>query len=276
MLIIPYPNIHPEIFSIGPFAIGNWSLGPFAVRWYALAYIAGLIIGWRYCLAIAKRPPQVARPQDIDDFLVWATIGVVLGGRIGYILFYNFDEYAAHPIEMLYLWRGGMSFHGGALGVMAAIILFCRQRGIPMLAFADIIACAVPIGLFFGRIANFINGELWGRATDVPWAMVFPTGGPEPRHPSQLYEAFLEGAVLFVLLWVLQRFTPARQRPGTLTGVFLMGYAVARIIVEFFRQPDAQLGFLFWGVTMGQLLSLPLLLVGLWLVLRARPAPAKA
>jgi phosphatidylglycerol:prolipoprotein diacylglycerol transferase len=276
MLIIPYPNIHPEIFSIGPFAIGNWSLGPFAVRWYALAYIAGLIIGWRYCLAIAKRPPQVARAQDIDDFLVWATIGVVLGGRIGYILFYNFDEYAAHPIEMLYLWRGGMSFHGGALGVMAAIILFCRQRGIPMLAFADIIACAVPIGLFFGRIANFINGELWGRATDVPWAMVFPTGGPEPRHPSQLYEAFLEGAVLFVLLWALQRFTPARQRPGTLTGVFLMGYAVARIIVELFRQPDAQLGFLFWGVTMGQLLSLPLLLVGLWLVLRARPAPAKA
>jgi phosphatidylglycerol:prolipoprotein diacylglycerol transferase len=276
MLIIPYPNIHPEIFSIGPFVIGNWSLGPFAVRWYALAYIAGLIIGWRYCLAIAKRPPQVARAQDIDDFLVWATIGVVLGGRIGYILFYNFDEYAAHPIEMLYLWRGGMSFHGGALGVMAAIILFCRQRGIPMLAFADIIACAVPIGLFFGRIANFINGELWGRATDVHWAIVFPTGGPEPRHPSQLYEAFLEGAVLFVLLWALQRFTPARQRPGTLTGVFLMGYAVARIIVELFRQPDAQLGFLFWGITMGQLLSLPLLLVGLWLVLRALPAPAKA
>ncbi|HEX9490183.1 MAG TPA: prolipoprotein diacylglyceryl transferase [Stellaceae bacterium] len=276
MLIIPYPDIHPEIFSIGPFAIGNWSLGPFAVRWYALAYIAGLILGWRYCLAIAKRPPQVARPQDVDDFLVWATIGVVLGGRIGYILFYNFDQYAAHPIEMLYLWRGGMSFHGGALGVIVAIILFCRQRGIPMLAFADIIVCAVPIGLFFGRIANFINGELWGRVTDVPWAMVFPTGGPEPRHPSQLYEAFLEGVVLFVVLWALMRFTPARQRPGTLSGVFLMGYAIARIIVEFFRQPDAQVGFLFWGITMGQLLSLPLLLVGLWLVLRARPAPAKA
>ncbi len=145
-----------------------------------------------------------------------------------------------------------------------------------MLAFADIIVCAVPIGLFFGRIANFINGELWGRVTDVPWAMVFPTGGPEPRHPSQLYEAFLEGVVLFVVLWALMRFTPARQRPGTLSGVFLMGYAIARIIVEFFRQPDAQVGFLFWGITMGQLLSLPLLLVGLWLVLRARPAPAKA
>jgi phosphatidylglycerol---prolipoprotein diacylglyceryl transferase len=276
MIVIPYPNIHPEIFSIGPFAVGNWSLGPFAVRWYALAYIAGLIIGWRYCLALAKKPPQVARAQDIDDFLVWATLGVVLGGRIGYILFYNFDQYAAHPIEMLYLWRGGMSFHGGALGVMCAIVLFCRQRGIPMVAFADIIVCAVPIGLFFGRIANFINGELWGRVTDVPWAMVFPTGGPEPRHPSQLYECFLEGAVLFTVLWALQRFTPARQRPGTLTGVFLIGYGIARIIVEFFRQPDAQLGFLFWGITMGQLLSVPVLLAGLWLVLRAPPAPAKA
>jgi phosphatidylglycerol---prolipoprotein diacylglyceryl transferase len=276
MVVIPYPNIHPEIFSIGPFAVGNWSLGPFAVRWYALAYIAGLIIGWRYCLALAKKPPQVARAQDIDDFLVWATLGVVLGGRIGYILFYNFDQYAAHPIEMLYLWRGGMSFHGGALGVMCAIVLFCRQRGIPMVAFADIIVCAVPIGLFFGRIANFINGELWGRVTDVPWAMVFPTGGPEPRHPSQLYECFLEGAVLFTVLWALQRFTPARQRPGTLTGVFLIGYGIARIIVEFFRQPDAQLGFLFWGITMGQLLSVPVLLAGLWLVLRAPRAPAKA
>jgi phosphatidylglycerol---prolipoprotein diacylglyceryl transferase len=218
----------------------------------------------------------VARAQDIDDFLVWATLGVVLGGRIGYILFYNFDQYAAHPIEMLYLWRGGMSFHGGAAGVCVAIVLFCLQRSIPMVAFADIIVCAVPIGLFFGRIANFINGELWGRVTDVPWAMVFPTGGPEPRHPSQLYECFLEGAVLFTVLWALQRFTPARQRPGTLSGVFLMGYAIARIIVEFFRQPDAQLGFLFWGVTMGQLLSLPLLLAGLWLVLSARPLAAKA
>lgn len=302
MVVIPYPHIDPEIFSIGPFALGNWSLGPFAVRWYALAYIAGLIIGWRYCLALAKKPPQVARAQDIDDFLVWATLGVVLGGRIGYILFYNFDQYAAHPIEMLYLWRGGMSFHGGALGVLCAIVLFCRQRRIPMVAFADIIACAVPIGLFFGRIANFINGELWGRITDVGWAMIFPTGAVSadavppalrelcrrvtlidgsaglncPRHPSQLYECFLEGAVLFTVLWALQRFTSARQRTGMLTGVFLIGYGTARIIVEFFRQPDAQLGFLFWGVTMGQLLSVPLLLVGLWFVLRARPALAKA
>ena len=276
LLAIPFPSIHPEIFSIGPFSIGAWTLGPFAIRWYALAYIAGLVIGWRYCLALAKRPPQLVRPQDIDDFLFWATIGVVLGGRIGYVLFYNFDQYLAHPLEMFALWHGGMSFHGGALGVIVAIILFCRQRDIPLLAFADIIVCAVPIGLFFGRIANFINGELWGRVTDVPWAMVFPTGGPEPRHPSQLYEAFLEGIVLFALLSVLQRFTPARQHPGTLSGVFLIGYGIARIIAEFFRQPDAQLGFLWFGATMGQLLSLPLLVVGLALILYARRRPATA
>ena len=270
MLAIPYPAIDPVIFTVGPFA----------VRWYALAYIAGLVIGWRYCLAIAKKPPRAARPQDIDDFLVWATLGVVLGGRIGYVLFYNFDHYLQNPIEVFYLWRGGMSFHGGALGVVVAILLFCRQRGIPLLVFADIITAAVPIGLFFGRIANFINGELWGRATDVPWAMIFP-GDPNhvPRHPSQLYEAFLEGFVLFLLLWALQRLG-ARQRPGTLSGVFLIGYGIARIIVEFFRQPDAQIGFLLGdanlGITMGQVLSVPLVLIGLWLVLRAKRLAAPA
>jgi len=265
MLVIPYPAIDPVVVSFGPFAI----------RWYALAYIAGLIIGWRYCLAMAKQTPQVARVQDIDDFLVWATLGVVLGGRTGYILFYNFDYYAAHPLEIFALWHGGMSFHGGMLGVIVALILFCRQRKIPLLAFSDIIVCAVPIGLFFGRIANFINGELWGRATDVPWAMIFPTDPDHlPRHPSQLYEAFLEGIVLFLLLFVLRYFTNARLRPGVLSGVFLFGYGTARIIVELFRQPDAQLGFLLFGVTMGQILSVPLLLVGLWLVLRARPLRA--
>ncbi len=276
MLVIPYPNIHPDIFSLGPFTIGDWSFGPFAVRWYALAYIAGLVIGWRYCLALAKRPPQVVQPRDIDDFLFWATLGVVLGGRIGYVLFYNFDQYLAHPLEIFALWHGGMSFHGGATGVIIAIILFCRSRGIPLLAFGDIIVCAVPVGLFFGRIANFINGELWGRVTDVPWAMVFPTGGPAPRHPSQLYEAFLEGIVLFTLLWVLERFTPARRHPGPLSGAFLVGYGVARIIVENFRQPDPQLGFLFWGITMGQLLSVPLVIVGLALILYARRRTAPA
>ncbi len=266
MLTLPYPNIHPILIEIGPFAI----------RWYAIAYIAGLIIGWRYCMALAKRPPKIARPEDVDDFLVWATLGVVLGGRIGYVLFYRPGFFVDHPAEIVALWHGGMSFHGGALGVMLALVLFCRQRGINFLAFSDIIVCAVPIGLFFGRIANFINGELWGRVTDMPWGMVFPTGGPVPRHPSQLYEAFFEGAVLFTLLFILQRFTTARERPGTLAGTFLMGYGVARIIGELFRQPDEQLGFLFLGVTMGQLLSIPLLLVGLWLVLRARAAPSRA
>jgi phosphatidylglycerol---prolipoprotein diacylglyceryl transferase len=277
MLLIPFPNIHPEIFSIGPFHLDGWTLGPFAIRWYALAYIAGLIIGWRYCMALAKRPPQIAKAQDIDDFLVWATIGVVLGGRIGYVLFYDLPRYLAEPAEIIKLWHGGMSFHGGALGVCVAIFLFCRQRKIALLGFADIIACAVPIGLFFGRIANFINGELWGRPTDVDWAMIFP-GDPDhlPRHPSQLYEAFLEGIVLFLVLWALQRFVGARRRQGLLTGVFLAGYGLARITVEFFRQPDAQLGFLFAGATMGQLLSIPLVVIGVWLVARAKPAPARA
>jgi phosphatidylglycerol:prolipoprotein diacylglycerol transferase len=262
MLVIPYPAIDPVLVS----------LGPFAIRWYALAYITGLVVGWRYCLALAKRPPAVASPQAIDDFLVWATLGVVLGGRTGYVLFYKPGYYFENPSEILALWHGGMSFHGGALGVLVALWLFCRQRSLHLLAFADIIVCAVPIGLFFGRIANFINGELWGRVSNVPWAMVFPTGGPEPRHPSQLYEAGMEGLLLFALLFALQRWTDARMRPGLLTGVFLIGYAVARIIAEFFRQPDSQLGFLIFGATMGQLLSVPLLLIGLWLVWRAKPA----
>lgn len=265
MLIIPYPVIDPVLVSIGPFAI----------RWYALAYIAGLIIGWRYCLALARRAPHIARRQDIDDFLVWATLAVVLGGRTGYVLFYQPGYYFAHPFQMLEVWHGGMSFHGGALGVAVAIVLFTWQRRISLLGVADIIVCAVPIGLFFGRVANFINGELWGRVTDVPWAMVFPNGGPLPRHPSQLYEAFLEGIVLFTILFLLQRFTRIRERPGALTGVFLMGYAVARMVAELFRQPDAFLGFILPGITMGQLLSLPLLAVGIYLLLRAYHRPSE-
>jgi phosphatidylglycerol---prolipoprotein diacylglyceryl transferase len=268
MLAIPYPAIDPVIVSIGPLAI----------RWYALAYIAGLLIGWRYCLALAKEPPQVARPEDVDDFLVWATLGVVLGGRLGYVLFYNLGQYLENPAEIFALWHGGMSFHGGMLGVILAILLFCRQRKIPLLAFADIITGAVPVGLFFGRIANFINGELWGRVDkDLPWGMIFPSpnAGPDPRHPSQLYEAFLEGVVLFLIIYLLRRFTGARHRPGLLSGVFLVGYGIARIIVEFFREPDAQVGFLLGGTTtMGQLLSVPLVLAGAWLILRARPARA--
>ncbi len=256
MFVIPYPAIDPVLISIGPFAI----------RWYALAYIAGLVIGWRYCLALSKKPPLMARAQDVDDFLVWATLGVILGGRTGYVLFYRPLYYLAEPLQIPQVWHGGMSFHGGMLGVMVALILFCRQRRIALWAMADIVACAVPIGLFFGRIANFINGELWGRVTDVPWAMVFPTGGPLPRHPSELYEATLEGVVLFTILYLMQRSPTIRAHRGTLTGTFMIGYGCARIIAELFRQPDANLGFIVAGVTMGQILSLPVLAAGLLLV----------
>jgi len=262
---IPYPVIDPIAVS----------LGPFAIRWYALAYIVGLILGWRYCLYVAKRPPAVASPQAIDDFLVWATLGVVLGGRAGYVLFYRPDYYFHNPGEIIALWHGGMSFHGGALGVFLALVLFCRQRSLSLLAFSDIVTAAVPIGIFFGRVANFINGELWGRPTDVPWAVIFPDapvipGAPVGRHPSELYEAGLEGIVLFLLLFALLRWTAIRERPGALSGVFLIGYAVVRIFVEFFREPDSFMGFLWFGATMGQLLSIPVLLFGLWLVITAK------
>jgi phosphatidylglycerol---prolipoprotein diacylglyceryl transferase len=263
LFAIPFPAIDPVAVAIGPFV----------VRWYALAYIAGLLIGWRYCLVLADRPPRLIERRDIDDFLVWATLGVVLGGRIGYVLFYQPGYYLQHPVEALYLWHGGMSFHGGALGVTLAIMLFTRARRLPVLAFSDVIAEAIPIGLFFGRIANFINGELFGRETDVPWAMAFPNGGPVPRHPSQLYEAVCEGLLLFLLLLIAEH-RGARRRPGIVTGLFLVGYAVARMSGELFRQPDAQLGFLVLGTTMGQLLSIPVLIAGILLIWWARRQPA--
>ena len=263
LFAIPFPAIDPVAVAIGPFV----------VRWYALAYIVGLLLGWRYCLVLADRPPRLVERRDIDDFLVWATLGVVLGGRIGYVLFYQPGYYLQHPIEALYLWHGGMSFHGGALGVTLAILLFTRARRLPVLAFSDVIAEAIPIGLFFGRIANFINGELFGRETDISWAVVFPNGGPVPRHPSQLYEAVCEGLLLFLLL-LLAEHRGARRRPGIVTGLFLIGYAVARMSGELFRQPDAQLGFLVFGTTMGQLLSIPVLIAGFILIWWARRQPA--
>jgi phosphatidylglycerol---prolipoprotein diacylglyceryl transferase len=270
MFVIPFPAIDPVLVSIGPFAI----------RWYALAYIAALLLGWRYCSALARRwaarGTPVASTKEIDDFLVWATIGVVLGGRVGYVLFYNSAFYLQHPGQALELWHGGMSFHGGAAGVILAMAWFCRKRGLSVLRFADVVVCAVPIGLFLGRIANFINGELWGRPSDAPWAMIFPTGGPVPRHPSQLYEAMLEGIVLFLILFFLQRSDTVRARSGTLGGVFLIGYGAFRIVVEFFREPDAQLGFLVGGTTMGQLLSVPLILAGLFLIWYGRRRSAVA
>ncbi len=261
IFVLPFPVIDPVLVEIGPFAI----------RWYALAYIAGLLLGWRYMRLLAAHLSGGPSALDIDDFIVWATLGVILGGRLGYVLFYNPGYFLAHPQEVVFLWRGGMSFHGGFLGVAVALVLFARRRGLGILTLADLVACASPIGLFFGRIANFFNGELWGRPSDVPWAMVFPRAGPLPRHPSQLYEAALEGLILFAALLALWRFSGSRQRAGFLTGAFLAGYGAARTVVELFREPDAHLGFFFAGVTMGQMLSLPMIAAGLWLMVRAKP-----
>jgi phosphatidylglycerol---prolipoprotein diacylglyceryl transferase len=263
LFAIPFPAIDPTALA----------LGPFAIRWYALAYIVGLILGWRYCLILADRAPKLIARRDIDDFLVWATLGVVLGGRTGFVLFYNLPYYTAHPLQVFELWHGGMSFHGGAIGVTVAIMLFARSRKLSIFALSDIVIEAVPIGLFFGRIANFINDELWGRPSDLPWAVIFPNGGNIPRHPSQLYEAACEGILLFLLLLYAEH-RGARRRPGIETGIFLTGYAVARMSGELFRQPDAQLGFLVFGTTMGQLLSIPVLVAGGLIVWWVRRQPA--
>ena len=259
LFALPFPALDPVIFSIGPFV----------VRWYALAYIAGLLIGWRYMRALCRKSPVAAAPEDVDDFLLWATLGVVLGGRLGYVLFYRPGYFVANPIEIFAVWQGGMSFHGGLLGVTVAGIAFVRRRGIAPLPFADRLACAAPIGLFLGRLANFINAELWGRVADVPWAVVFPRGGPGPRHPSQLYQAALEGLLLFAILYLLQRRDSVRARPGLLAGVFIAGYGIARIVGEIFREPDAHIGFLAFGTTWGQWLSLPMVAVGAVLLARA-------
>ena len=266
--VIPFPNIDPVLISIGPFAI----------RWYALAYIVGILGGWFYARAIVrsetlwggKAPLTVT---DYDDFILWVTLGIILGGRAGYVLFYNPAYFFANPSEILQLWKGGMSFHGGFLGCVIAVIAFARYRGIPTLSLGDIVCAVAPIGLFLGRLANFINAELWGRTTDVPWSFVFPGAGPLPRHPSQLYEATLEGIVLFAVLAVMMR-GGALKRPGTILGAFCLGYGVTRTICEFFREPDQQLGFLWGGLTMGMLLSLPLMIAGIALIMVARrPKP---
>lgn len=255
-----FPNIDPIIFQIGPFAL----------RWYALAYVFGLVGAWRYGIWLARREPRTVTPQQFDDFLVWATFGVILGGRLGYVLFYQPGYFFAHPLEIPQMWRGGMSFHGGLLGVITAMILFARRHAIPLLGLTDIVAAAAPIGLFLGRLANFINGELWGRVTDAPWGVVFPRAGPLPRHPSQLYESVLEGLVLFTILTVMINAGRARFRPGLTTGVFLIGYALARILVETLREPDSYIGLLAFSTTWGQWLSLPMLGFGLYLVWRAQ------
>src|SRR6266699_2729043 len=270
-LILPFPEFDPVLVHIGPFAI----------RWYALAYIAGILLGWVYAKAILRSPrawggPPPISPDQFDDFVLWVTLGIILGGRIGYVLFYNPSYFAAHPLESLQLWKGGMSFHGGFLGCDAAVVLFARHRGLSILSLGDITCAAGTIGIFLGRIANFINGELWGRPTDLPWAMVFPTGGPLPRHPSQLYEAGLEGIVLFTILAVMIRMG-ALKRPGLILGSFIAIYGLARITGEHFREPDPQLGFLWGGLTMGMLLSVPMVIAGAIIIVLAwrRQAPTR-
>jgi len=256
MLSFAFPAIDPIIFEVGPLA----------VRWYSLAYIAGLLLGWRYMVWMAAQSPVSVSRDDVDDFLVWAILAVVLGGRIGYVLFYNFEYYAANPSQILMVWQGGMSFHGGLLGVVVATFWFCRKREIDALKFFDMVATAAPIGLLLGRIANFINAELYGRPTDVEWGVVFPGAGDVPRHPSQLYESALEGLVLLIILYLLFRNEKIRQRTGILSGAFLIGYGIARSIAELFREPDIQLGFLLGGTTMGQWLSAPMWIGGAWLI----------
>ena len=256
--------------AIDPVAV---EIGPLAIRWYALSYVVGLVLGWQYVRYLAERCIDGLTKRHADDLLVFGTLGVVLGGRIGYVLFYQPGYYLSNPEEIFVVWQGGMSFHGGALGVLVVVVLYTRIAKINLLSVADAVCAQVPIGLFLGRIANFINGELYGRASDAPWAMVFPGGGAEPRHPSQLYEAVLEGLLLFSILAVAVHTRRLTRRPGTVAGIFLVGYGVARIIGELFREPDAFLGFIVSGITMGQLLSLPMIVVGLFLILRIPPVP---
>ncbi|MES2601934.1 MAG: prolipoprotein diacylglyceryl transferase [Pseudomonadota bacterium] len=258
-LTIAFPVFDPIAIAIGPIAI----------RWYALAYIGGIVLGWLYARKIirserlwgGKAPFTVL---DFDDFILWVTLGIILGGRTGYVLFYNFGFFTQHPTEIFKLWTGGMSFHGGFMGCVIAVLLFGWKRKISVLSLGDVTCAVGPIGLLLGRLANFINSELWGRTADasVPWRMVFPNGGPLPRHPSQLYEAGLEGVVLFIVLAMMIR-AGALKRPGLIIGAFAALYGVARIISEFFREPDPQLGFLWGGLTMGMILSVPMIIAGL-------------
>ena len=253
------------------------SFGPFAIRWYALAYIVSLLIGWRLMRRLCRRTPRIGTDLLVDDFLTWAVLGVVLGGRLGYILFYQPGFYLGHPAAILQVWHGGMSFHGGVLGVVAALVLYTRRHAIPLLGFADRLAVVVPMGLGIGRCANFINGELWGRPAPAWWPlpMIYPRVDDVPRFPSELIEACLEGLVLSAAMWTAASRPATRARFGFLTGLFLSGYATARFIGEFTREPDSFLGFLALGLSMGQLLSIPMFLIGLlFMALSRERAPA--
>ena len=275
-LLIDFPSFNPTAIAIGPFAI----------RWYALAYIGGIVLGWLYARSLLKKERLWGGPApmslvQMDDFILWVTLGIILGGRTGYVLFYNLPFFIEHPAAIFKLWEGGMSFHGGFMGCVVAVMWFASRNNISILSLGDITTAVGPIGLFLGRLANFINGELWGRPADpsLPWAMIFPTGGDIPRHPSQLYEAGMEGILLFAVLAVMIRLG-ALKRPGLILGSFILIYGLTRIIGEHFREPDPQLGFLWGGLTMGMLLSIPMLIVGgiliVWAVRRGAPKPLDA
>ena len=266
---MPFPDFDPVLIRIGPLAI----------RWYALAYVAGILLGWRYAAAILRRPALWARRPapitavQLDDLILWITLGVIVGGRLGHTFFYTPSLIWRDPLEIVRVWHGGMSFHGGALGVLFALVVFARVNKLDLLRIGDVVAAATPIGLFFGRIANFINGELWGRPTTVPWGVVFPGAGPLPRHPSQLYEAALEGLVLFaVLAWAIwaRRWT---NRRGVIMGLFIAGYGVIRISLENVREPDAYMPHFPLGLTMGMMLSAPMVVAGAVLIWRGLTEP---
>ncbi len=248
--------------AIDPIAL---QIGPLAVHWYALAYLAGIVGGWQYAIRIARRHAPIFTKEIIDDAIFWVTLGIILGGRIGYCLFYKPEFYLANPTQILMVWRGGMSFHGGFLGVLIAIILFTRKNNLPFWRLIDIAACVTPIGLFFGRIANFINGELYGRVTDAAWGVVFPRGGEFPRHPSQLYEAALEGLLMLAAFYILQTRSKMLSKPMLASGLFLTFYGASRFFVEFYREPDDFLGLLALGLSMGQWLCAPMILAGIYL-----------
>lgn len=288
--MIQFPNISPEIFSFNLFGM------EFALRWYALAYLAGLVAGWRIIVMLARRPAlwpantAPIEPAKVEDLLTWVVVGTIIGGRLGFVLFYQPAYYFSNPMEILRIWQGGMAFHGGLLGVIVAGVLFCRYHKIPMLQISDAMALVVPIGLLLGRLANFINAELWGRPTDAPWGVVFPGEAAQAcgdvvglcaRHPSQLYEAALEGVLLGLLMLGMVLRHGALKRPGLITGVFFTGYGLSRFFVEFFRQPDFQfvsldnpigwaIQFGNYGLTMGQILSLPMIVIGVFFLLRSR------
>lgn len=249
--------------QIDPVAI---SIGPLKIHWYGLMYVLGFVAVWWLGMYRAKQPNSGWTADQVSDVIFYGALGVILGGRLGYVLFYNFSYYVAHPLDIFKLWHGGMAFHGGLLGVIVALWLFGRRHGKFVLSVTDFVAPFVPIGLGAGRIGNFINHELWGRVTDVPWGMVFPNAGPQPRHPSQLYQFALEGVALFVILWFFSR----KPRPlGSVSGLFLLCYGIFRFLVEFVREPDVQLGFVLGFLTMGQILSLPMIIVGAGLIIWA-------